>query len=119
LTGSVSLANTNVVQAPGRKKFKAFLKDNGIAKRRAARDLKVSAPTILDWESGTKTPTPENREAIRVYTRGEVTEQDWETPRDRKAEKRVATVKPFEPDAPAEEPPASERKPNGNHGSAA
>jgi transposase len=95
LTRSILLANTNAVSALGPKKFADFLVKNGISKRRAARDLRVSAPTVLDWLAGVKAPEPPNRSAIRVYTRGAVVESDWNTERQREAAEKVADVKPY------------------------
>lgn len=92
----VPLANTNDVPPAGPEKFAKFLADNGISKRKAARDLKVSAPAILDWISSHNSPEPPNRKAIRVYTRGIVTEDDWETEDDRQAARRLDEVRPFE-----------------------
>jgi len=70
--------------------------------------LGVSAPTILDWLAGRKTPERQNRSAIQVYTRGEVAEADWETEAERADAERAAGVKPFEPkDVAPEKDPAA------------
>lgn len=82
----------------GAPKLAAFLERNGISKRRAARDLKVSPPTILDWLEARKVPEPPNQEAIEVYTRGEVVRADWETERDRAARERLGQIRPFDPE---------------------
>jgi hypothetical protein len=105
LTGSFALANTSDVTVPGPAKLAAFLEKNGISKRQAARDLRVSAPTVLDWLNEVKAPEKQNRTAIRVYTRGEVVEDDWATEKEIAAAERAAEVRPFEP---ASEPAAHE-----------
>jgi hypothetical protein len=103
------------VQATGPQKLAVFLARNEIPKRKAARDLKVSAPTILDWLSGSKAPSPPHRAAIRVWTNGEIVETDWATAREREQTENASEVRPFEPEPPkalSEPPPAEEPAPD-------
>lgn len=94
-------------------KFAKFLRVNKIPKRKAARDLGVSAPTLLGWLEGKIVPEQGRRPAIRVYTRGAVVEDDWVTKHEREVAARAATVRPFD-----EPEPASERVPKRKEGAA-
>jgi hypothetical protein len=79
----------------GVKKLRRFLKDNKIPKRRAARELLVSLTTVIDWLRGSKTPTVLHREAIQIWTNGEVSLADWVSAKERKAAASVSVVEPF------------------------
>ena len=112
MTSSFALANTSDVTVPGPAKLGAFLEKHDISKRQAARDLRVSAPTVLDWLNEVKRPEKPNRKAIEVYTGGEVVESDWENDKEREEAERVAGVKPFEPTPDADPAPSSTPAPS-------
>lgn len=63
--------------------------------REAARLLGVSAPTVLDWERRRKVPSLPSRRAIRIWTHGQIREEEWATPEEREQEARTALVRPF------------------------
>lgn len=88
---------SHVTFTDGVKKLRAFLEENGISKREAARAVGVASPTMLDWLRGRKTPTQAHRRAIRIWTKGKVNESDWESERERKAALQADSVEPFEP----------------------
>src|SRR5690349_18722536 len=84
---------------PGPKKFADFLKKHRISIRRAAEALHVSDPSIIDWRDGDKTPNPDHRRAIRVWTHDEIVEDDWQSEREAERAETAASVKPFVPAA--------------------
>jgi hypothetical protein len=85
-----------VTLVDGVKKMRGFLEANGISKRKASRDLKVSLPTVIDWLRARKSPTPAHRRAIEIWTNGKVREADWESAKERRAAAKAEVVKPFE-----------------------
>jgi hypothetical protein len=105
---------------PGPGKFRKFLRTNKISIRKAADALHVTDPTIIAWRDGDKAPSPEHRVAIRVWTNGEVLDDDWRTDRERDQAANAALVRPFGPaTTPAgDDPPSSERTPTGGKGNA-
>lgn len=87
---------------PGADKFSVFLTKNGIPKARAARDLQVSHVTVLNWVTRRAVPTHDRRQAIAVWTGGEVSESDWISTEERARLERFAEVQPFVPEGAAE-----------------
>lgn len=61
----------------GARRLGRYLKGCGLTQKALAEALGVSTPTVHDWLSGTKVPRPPNRAAIRVFTDGEVLDNDW------------------------------------------
>jgi hypothetical protein len=57
--------------------FAAFLARNGISNVTASKALGVSDPTIHEWKNGTKRPIQARRDAIAVWTNGEVAAESW------------------------------------------
>jgi hypothetical protein len=52
--------------------LQAFLQRNGVTQVAAGLALGVSGPTIYDWVAGKKRPRTHHREAIALWTNGEV-----------------------------------------------
>ena len=78
--------------------LQAFLKKNGLTQLAASEALRVSDPTIHDWVQGTKRPRTHHREAIAVWTNGEVPTEAWLRDDERASMK---SVQPFTPPPPA------------------
>lgn len=81
----------------GAKLLDAFLDKHDISRVAAAEALGVSNPTVCEWAAGTKRPKAHHREAIAIWTRGEVPAESWAGADERKA---VSGVTPFEPQPP-------------------
>jgi transcriptional regulator with XRE-family HTH domain len=108
-----------MARTAGSQKLHKFLELKGISMRKAGEDLGVADPTVLDWRRGRKSPKPEHRTAIRIWTNGEIAESDWQTKSELKKAARAENVKPFEEsgddDGHGDDvAPDSEAKPNGH-----
>lgn len=73
----------------------AFLRAHAITQLACANALGVSDPTVHDWVTGSKRPRANHRDAIAVWTRGEVPADAWLTAEELGAR---SAVRPFEPD---------------------
>ena len=102
--------------------LQAFLKKNGLTQLAASEALRVSDPTIHDWVQGTKRPRTHHREAIAVWTNGEVPTEAWLRDDERAS---MRSVQPFTPPPPAdsgteladdETPADGATTPTGTHG---
>lgn len=87
------IAPKKVCESRARKRFGAFLERNGLSYAAAGRALGVSHVAVYEWVLGTKRPTPGHREAIAVWTDGDVLAVHWRMAGDRDV---VAGVKPFQ-----------------------
>lgn len=76
----------------GASRLQAFLKAHGLSQVAAAGDLGVSGPTVHDWVTGAKRPKGHHREAIAVWTHGQVPAESWLRDDERAV---MAGVKPF------------------------
>lgn len=76
----------------GATRLQAFLKTHGISQVAAGSALGVSGPTVHDWVTGAKRPKGHHREAISVWTGGEVAADSWLREDERAL---MAGVKPF------------------------
>jgi|GEM_PF-3511842 len=74
--------------------LQAFLRKHSLTQFAASVALKVSDPTIHDWVTGTKRPRTHHREAIAMWTNGEVPVSAWLRDDEREA---MANVRPFAP----------------------
>ena len=81
---------------PGREKFRAFLDENQIGPREAAKALKVTHAAVIGWRDGKSTPNEPARAAIEVWTGGMVLAADWASAEEKERNERFADVKPFE-----------------------
>jgi transcriptional regulator with XRE-family HTH domain len=70
-----------------------FLRRNNLTQLATAEALGVSDPTVHDWVTGSKRPKAHHRDAISVWTRGEVPVDAWLEESERVAR---AAVKPFD-----------------------
>jgi len=59
--------------------LRAFLQRHKLSQVAAASELGTSGPTVHEWCSGSKRPRPHYREAIEIWTGGEVKAGDWDT----------------------------------------
>lgn len=80
-------------------KLTNFRKRHGISLHKASELLGASGPTILSWEQERTVPRPPYRRAIEIWTKGEISETEWQSPGERAAIERTADVKPFEPES--------------------
>jgi len=78
----------------GARSFKAFLKRNGLTLADAGRAVGVSRVATLHWSTGVRTPRSPYREALEVWTRGEVVASSWGETED---EHKASGVRPYEP----------------------
>ncbi len=78
----------------GATRLAEFLKRNGLTQLAAAEALGVSDPTVHDWVTGAKRPRAHHREAISVWTGGEISSDSWLVDEERVA---MAAVRPFTP----------------------
>jgi transcriptional regulator with XRE-family HTH domain len=76
----------------GASRLQAFLQAHGITQLAAATALGVSDPTVHDWVTGAKRPKAHHRQAIAVWTNGEVPTDSWLKADERAA---AAAVRPF------------------------
>jgi len=96
----LSFANANVMarldRTHGARLLKAFLREHAITLGKASIDLGVSGPTVFEWSQGTKRPRTHHRQAIDIWTQGEVPASAW---LDEAEVAAVAHVRPFKPAA--------------------
>jgi hypothetical protein len=76
--------------------LRGFLDRHDVTQIAASKALGVSDPTINDWLKMAKRPVAHHRDAIAVWTNGEVPAESWVRDEERDA---VARVRPFVPDA--------------------
>lgn len=74
--------------------LREFLQKHDVTQLAASKALGVSDPTIHDWVKGTKRPRAHHREAIAVWTGGEIPIEAWLRDDERAA---MADVRPFVP----------------------
>lgn len=58
-------------------RLRQFRERLGLSLREAARQLHVAHPALKDWEGEEQTPTAPYRDAIEVWTGGEIKASDW------------------------------------------
>jgi transcriptional regulator with XRE-family HTH domain len=63
--------------APAVALFRAFRAKAGISQAEAGRQLRVSGPTVSDWESAEKRPKADVRDRIETWSGGEVPAIEW------------------------------------------
>lgn len=88
----------------GAEMLHAFLQRNGVTQVAASLALNVSDPTVNDWIYGKKRPRTHHREAIALWTNGEIPVDVWLTDDERAT---VAGVRPFVPADESGEHPAT------------
>lgn len=59
------------------KRLRAFRVRLNLSVREAARQLHVKHPSLRDWEDEIQTPTQPYRDAIEVWTSGEIKASEW------------------------------------------
>ncbi len=92
--------------------FRGFLDRHDVTQIAASKALGVSDPTINDWLKRAKRPVAHHRDAIAVWTNGEVPADSWVRDDERDA---VARVRPFVPvEQGSGSLPAEEAKPTGS-----
>lgn len=64
------------LQHPG-VRLRTFRETRKISLRDAARQLHTVHPALKDWEEGQQVPTSPNRDAIEVWTEGEIKADEW------------------------------------------
>lgn len=69
----------------------------GLSAREAARQLKVSHVTLLDWESEARNPSKDYRKAISRWSGGGVPEASW--PLSKRELARAARLESVQPSA--------------------
>lgn len=83
-------------RSAGARALLAFLKRYDLSLADVGRALKVSRVAALHWTTGERSPRRSYREALAVWTRGEVPADAWgESDEDRNA----SAVQPFDPKA--------------------
>lgn len=76
----------------------AFRKVRELSLREAADQLHTAHPVLGEWEKGTQVPAPAFREAIEVWTGGEIKVTDWPLSiREREITEKAALVVPAMP----------------------
>lgn len=66
--------------------------------RESARQLHVAHPALREWEAGTQVPIAHYRDAIEVWTEGEIPAADWPlSPREREIVVNASMVRPVVP----------------------
>jgi len=58
-------------------KFQEYLVNEGVRQAQAARELKVTQPTVHNWIYGKRPPSGMHMMAIYKYTKGKVSLKDW------------------------------------------
>lgn len=58
-------------------RLRRFREGLGLSLREAARQLHVAHPALKDWEEEKQTPTSPYRDAIEVWTNGDIKASDW------------------------------------------
>ena len=85
-----------MVEHPGLQ-LRAFRVARGLSLRESARQLHVKHPALKDWEDGVQTPAPAYRDAIEVWTRGDIRADAWPvSTREREIIERASQVRPVE-----------------------
>jgi transcriptional regulator with XRE-family HTH domain len=74
--------------------LRRFINRHGVTQFAASQALGVSDPTVNDWLKGVKRPVAHHRDAIAIWTNGEVPVESWVRNSERDA---VARVRPFVP----------------------
>ena len=73
---SVATVSGMAARSPGLR-LRKFRKALGLSLREAARQLHTTHPALKDWEDEQQTPMAPYREAIEVWTGGDVKAADW------------------------------------------
>lgn len=80
------------------KRLRAHRVRLGLGLRAAAEQLHVSHPTLRDWEEEEQIPSPPYRDAIEIWTRGDVKADSWPvSDREKETAKNASLVKPARP----------------------
>lgn len=75
--------------------LRAFRMSRGLSQRQAGAQFSVAHVTFRGWELGTAVPSKRFRQAIEVWTEGEVTEVSWPiSDRERRLEACASAVRP-------------------------
>jgi transcriptional regulator with XRE-family HTH domain len=81
-------------------RLKRFREARQLSLREAARQLHVAHPALKDWEDEPQTPSQPYRDAIEVWTGGDVKAADWPLEgREKQIAENAASVKPAVPRA--------------------
>lgn len=81
-------------------RLKRFRETRGLSLREAARQLHVAHPALKDWEDETQTPSQPYRDAIEVWTEGDIKASEWPLEgREKQIAENAASVKPAVPRA--------------------
>lgn len=84
------------------------MKRHGIGPTKASADLGVTKTAVIQWKKGERVPNPVSRQAIEVWTHGEVRADDWVPGKvEREVRERAAEVKPFEPEPEPDSSPVA------------
>jgi DNA-binding transcriptional regulator YdaS (Cro superfamily) len=75
-------------------RFREFLVRHNVTQLAAGVALGVSDPTVNAWVNGDKRPVAHHREAIAVWTHGEIPAEAW---LEEAESEKVARVVPFAP----------------------
>lgn len=82
---------------PGNR-LRGFRVRHGLSLRRAAEQLHTAHPVLREWEAGAQVPAPAFRDAIEVWTTGEVKAIDWPLSlREREITEKASQVVAAEP----------------------
>lgn len=74
-------------------RLRRFREKRGLGLRAAARQLHVSHPALRFWETNATTPSGPYRDAIELWTDGDIRAQDWGlTPREAQVAGQLAGV---------------------------
>lgn len=86
-------------------RLREFRVARDLSLREAARQLHVVHPALREWEEDRQTPAPAYRDAIEVWTNGEILASSWPaSPREREIAERAGAVKPCTTDDSGEHP---------------
>jgi transcriptional regulator with XRE-family HTH domain len=76
-------------------RLRAFREARTLSLRKAAQQLHATHPALKDWEDGTQTPMAPYRDAIEVWTSGEVRADSWPIEgREKQIAENAAMVRP-------------------------
>lgn len=82
-------------------RLRRFREDRDLSLREAARQLHVAHPALKDWEDETQTPSAPYRDAIEVWTEGDIKASEWPLEgREKQIADNAASVKPVVPRVP-------------------
>jgi transcriptional regulator with XRE-family HTH domain len=88
------------VRHPG-VRLRAFREARKLSLREAARQLHATHPALKDWEDGGQTPMAPYRDAIEVWTSGDVRSDSWPLEgREKQIAENAARVKPADESGP-------------------